>query len=72
MLAAIIFDVVIVAVMVWCGRFTARYAEQRGRSRRPWFLLGALFFPIPSIVLALLPPRGDLTLWRIFRSNHNW
>jgi hypothetical protein len=58
MLAAIIFDVVIVAVMVWCGRFTARYAEQRGRSRRPWFLLGALFFPIPSIVLALLPPRG--------------
>jgi hypothetical protein len=72
MLAAIIFDVVIVAVMVWCGRFTANYAEQRGRSRRRWFLLGALFFPIPTIALALSPPRGDLTLRRIFRSNHNW
>jgi hypothetical protein len=57
MLASIIFDLV---VMVWCGRFTAKYAAQRGRSRRPWFLLGALFFPIPSIVLALLPPRDDL------------
>jgi hypothetical protein len=60
MLASIIFNVVIIAVMVWCGRFTAKYAVQRGRSRRSWFLLGALFFPIPSIVLALLPPRGDL------------
>jgi len=62
MLAAIIFDVVIVAVMVWCGRFTARYAEQRGRSRRPWFLLGALFFPIPSIVLGAFaaPRRSDV------------
>ena len=62
MLASIIFDVVIIAVVVWCGRFTAKYAERRGRPRRPRFLLGALFFPIPSIVLALLPRRGDLTL----------
>ncbi len=61
MLAWIIFNVIIVAVMVWCGRFTAKYAVQRGRSRRRWFLLGALFFPIPSIVLALLPPRVDPT-----------
>ena len=58
MLASIIFNVFLIVVMVWCGRFTARYAEQRGRSRRPWFLLGALFFPIPSIVLALLPARS--------------
>jgi hypothetical protein len=57
MLASIIFDLVILAVMVWCGRFTAKYAVEKGRSRRRWFLLGALFFPIPSIVLALLPPR---------------
>jgi MFS family permease len=56
MLASIIFFAVIIAVMVWCGRVTAKYAERRGR--RPWFLLGALFFPIPSVVLALLPPRG--------------
>ena len=30
MLASIIFNVVIIAVMVWCGRFTAKYAVQRG------------------------------------------
>ena len=59
MLASIIFNVVILAVMVWCGRFTAKCAEQKGRSRRSWFLLGALFFPIPSIVLALLPARSS-------------
>ena len=59
MLASIILNIVLIAIMVWCGRFTAKYAAQKGRSRRRWFLLGALFFPIPSIVLALLPPRGE-------------
>jgi hypothetical protein len=42
------------------GRYTARYAAQRGRSERAWFLLGALFFPlfpIPWMALALLPRR---------------
>ncbi len=62
MLASIIFDVVVLAAMVWCGRFTARYAVRKGRSRRPWFLLGALFFPIPSIVLALSPSRRPLEI----------
>ena len=61
MLASIIFSIVLVAVMVWCGLITARYAAQRGRARRPWFLLGALFFPIPSLVLAVLPRRGQAT-----------
>jgi hypothetical protein len=40
------------------GRFTAKYAAQRGRSERAWFLLGALLFPlfpIPWTALALLP-----------------
>ena len=55
MLASIIFNIVLVAVMVWCGRITAKYAVKTGRSRSPWFLLGALFFPIPSLVLAVLP-----------------
>ena len=59
MLASIIFSIVLIAVMVWCGRITARYAVKTGRSRRPWFLLGALFFPIPSLVLAVLPRRGQ-------------
>jgi hypothetical protein len=59
MLAWIIFNIVIIAVMVWCGRFTARQAVRKGRSWRRWFLLGALFFPFPSIVLALLPSHGE-------------
>jgi hypothetical protein len=54
-----IFDIVIIAVMVWCGRFTAKHAVQKGRSWRRWFMLGALFFPFPSIVLALLPSHGE-------------
>jgi hypothetical protein len=40
------------------GRFTAKYAAQRGRSERAWFLLVALLFPlfpIPWMALALLP-----------------
>jgi hypothetical protein len=40
------------------GRFTAKYAAQRGRSERTWFLLGALLFPlfpVPWMVLGLLP-----------------
>ena len=61
MLASIIFNIVLIAVMVWCGRITARYAVKTGRSRSPWFLLGALFFPIPSLVLAVLPRRGQAT-----------
>jgi hypothetical protein len=45
--------------MVWCGRSTANFAAQRGRSKGAWFLLGSLFFPIPSIVLALLPSHSN-------------
>ncbi|MGA7997932.1 MAG: hypothetical protein WCA28_23920 [Bradyrhizobium sp.] len=58
MLASIIFVSVVLAVMVWCGRSTANFAAQKGRSKGAWFLLGSLFFPIPSIVLALLPPHS--------------
>jgi hypothetical protein len=58
MLAAIIFVILVLAIMFWCGRLTANFAAQRGRSRAAWFLWGAVFFPIPSIVLLLLPPRG--------------
>jgi hypothetical protein len=59
MLASIVFNIVLLAIMVWCGRFTAKHAVRKGRSRRPWFMLGALFLPFPSIVLALLLPRGE-------------
>jgi hypothetical protein len=58
MLASIIFVTVVVALMFWCGRLTAKLAAQRGRSRGAWFLLGSVFFPVPSIVLALLPPHS--------------
>jgi hypothetical protein len=57
MLASIVVFALVLAMMFLCGRFTAKHAAQRGRSRSAWFVLGSLFFPLPSIVLALLPPR---------------
>lgn len=59
MLASIIFAALSLAIMVVCGRLTAKHAAKRGRSRSTWFVLGSLFFPLPSIALALLPPRRD-------------
>jgi hypothetical protein len=59
MLAAIIFVTLVLASMFLCGRLTAQFAARRGRSRGAWFVWGALFFPLPSIVLALLPPHGQ-------------
>lgn len=44
-----------------CGHYTAKYAAQRGRSEATWFLLGGLFYPLPYIVLALLPPHRKET-----------
>jgi hypothetical protein len=46
--------------MLWCGLLTANFAAERGRSRRIWFLWGALFFPLfPAqwFVLGLLPKK---------------
>jgi hypothetical protein len=54
----IVLAIVIIGLMVECGRITANYAAHRGRSWRTWFVLGALFsplFPLLSIMLALLP-----------------
>jgi hypothetical protein len=59
MLASILFVILVLALMSWCGHLTAKFAAQRGRSRGVWFLLGTLFFPIPSIVLAFLPPHSQ-------------
>jgi len=50
----------VLAVALLCGRFAANYAAERGRSKRAWFLLGALFFPffpVQWMVLGLLPRR---------------
>ena len=57
MLAAFVFVAGLLAILVMCGRCTAKVAAEKGRSRGVWFVLGALFFPLPSIALALLPPR---------------
>ena len=61
MFSWIIFvSIPLLAVAFLCGRFTAKYAAARGRSERTWFLLGALLFPlfpIPWVVLELLPRR---------------
>ncbi len=56
--ACLLLAIVIVGLVLECGRITANYAAHRGRSWRTWFWLGALFsplFPLLSIVLALLP-----------------
>ena len=48
----------VLAVAFLSGRFTAHYAAGRGRSTRAWFVWGALLFPlfpIPWMVVALLP-----------------
>jgi hypothetical protein len=45
-------------VAFWSGSLTSKYAAERGRSKRAWFLVGALLFPlfpIPWMALAFLP-----------------
>ena len=54
----VFISIPVLAVAFLCGRFTANYAAERGRSKRAWFLLGALFFPffpVQWMVLGLLP-----------------
>jgi hypothetical protein len=54
----IFITIFVLAVAFLSGRFTAEYAAQKGRSKRAWFFLGGLFFPffpIPWMVLGLLP-----------------
>ena len=55
---ALIIAAILYASLIYvCGRYTANYAAQRGRSAAAWFVLGGLFYPLPYLVLALLPPR---------------
>jgi hypothetical protein len=65
MFALIIAAVLYLTLFYALGRYTAKYAAQRGRSKALWFLLGAVSYPIPYLVLALLPPirkdNGSLT-----------
>jgi ABC-type uncharacterized transport system YnjBCD permease subunit len=56
MFALIIAAILYFSLMYVCGRYTAKYAALRGRSEAVWFVLGCLFYPVPYIVLALLPP----------------
>ena len=56
MFALIIAAILYFSLMYVCGRYTAKYAAMRGRSEAVWFVLGCLFYPVPYIVLALLPP----------------
>ena len=59
----IIVIVAVVATMIWTGRFTARIAARRGHSEWFWFAVGALLFPlfpIPQVVVELLPGKLDL------------
>jgi hypothetical protein len=50
----------VLALGFLCGRFTAKCAAEKGRSKRAWFLCGALvfpFFPIQWMVLGILPKK---------------
>ncbi len=62
MLTWIVFITAFVVAVAWLsGRFTARYAAAKGRSETGWFVAGALLFalfPLPWIVLVVLPPRN--------------
>ena len=63
MFPLIVAMILYLSIVFACGRYTANYAEQRGRSRIAWFIWGALFYPLPYIALALLPPvRGETTV----------
>jgi hypothetical protein len=61
MFSLIIFITIpVLALALLCGRFTAKSAAEKGRSKRAWFLWGALFFPffpIQWVVLGLLPKK---------------
>jgi hypothetical protein len=61
MVSWIIFIAIsVLAVAFLSGRFTAECAAEKGRSKRAWFFCGALFFPffpIPWMVLGLLPKK---------------
>ena len=59
MFASIIATILVLTLMFLCGRYTAKFAARRGRSKAAWFLLGCLFFPLSSIVLVLLPPHSE-------------
>ncbi len=59
MIAAILY----LSIILVCGRYTANYAALRGRSKPIWFVWGGLFYPLPYLVLALLPPvRKETTI----------
>ncbi len=60
MLGPVMFWLIVIVLMIWCGHVTARFAAARGRSRRAWFLWGALLFPLfpaQCFILGLLPEK---------------
>lgn len=59
MFALAIAAILYLTLLYVCGHYTAAYAAQRGRSKIFWFVLGSLLYPLPYLVLALLPRRHD-------------
>jgi len=57
MLPLIVTAFLYLSLLCVCGRYTASYAAQKGRSRTAWFIWGALFYPLPYLAFALLPGR---------------
>ncbi len=56
MFPLIVAAILYLSLIYVCGRYTAKYAAQRGRSKAAWFIWGGLFYPLPYVALALLPP----------------
>jgi ABC-type uncharacterized transport system YnjBCD permease subunit len=56
MLPLIVAAMLYLSLILVCGRYTAKYAAERGRSKAAWFIWGGLLYPLPYIALALLPP----------------
>jgi hypothetical protein len=54
MLPWIVAGILYLSLAYLCGRYTANYAAQRGRSKTFWFVLGALFWPL---ILSVFVPR---------------
>ena len=61
MLPLILAAVLYLSLIYVCGRYTAQFAVERGRSWAAWFVIGGLLYPLPYLVLLLLPPHRKET-----------
>ena len=61
MLPWIVAGILYLSLAYACGRYAAKYAAQRGRSKTSWFVLGTLFYPF--LVLSGARPASARQRW---------